>query len=683
MCDDEEVVFESSDLYKHLINQGYSDFTSLSSNCFGDNTLPTNIDINCSENRFHDVNDNTHCRTRSIISVSDHNKLLNVLNSQLLFKEDIDVLETILSSTCVYKSNSKLYSYVSVGIGGLCLSLASLLRPRISYYIPFGITLLCTTFSTWNFYLHILESHENTLFASHLSLLKNLCSNIHRVFRSLKETEIISTGQVSTLNIGIAAYSRLPIGLGFHHSKELDTLPSWKTLPQVRISLMNVLIVTIKLLNEACDALRIATGTQPLVNNCVGLSESSEYKNTIKTLEDVLNINQKISLKSLQNVNDMYLAVQSEYLKWIALSIINKTGMNSTSILHQRKGLFKMISSLQLKLANMSSTLISQFRVHNISAFNKTYHQHKKQNVDSKIHNAQVEIHNISLLVLSILLRIRSLEDVLAEVSETNTQTNLNEGINKQLASLKDDLTSTVKCYDIIYSQLISENKDVPQPEEKDIEHDKGIVVEQRSKETGIVVGASDFNVNSPDEVFLAISGDNNYHQDNFIDDWLFETKPQIPKNLIEELNKTLKSRKLHFSEREKLALERQGLQDIQDSLESSSSVESEKIESTKRKPNPRKNKTKLLLNHLCSSDSENDDILTKSKRKITGDQTSYKRLDADSSSDSEKSFSDIVDSDIYPKHYNSKVDNLSLANMIAMKSQMWKKAEEENYSDS
>lgn len=637
MSDDEEVILERSDLCKYLIDQGYSDFKILESGISSDEACKDKRLVNVPVVPIGKPSFQKSTKTlENTISVSNHDKLLGVLHSQLLFKEDHDELETILSTTCVVKEKQNFCT--SAGLGAVILSYLALYRPNPNLYTRVGISIIFTVVSTWYYYTKYKECSKNKLFTLHIKMLQNLCLNIHKIFRSIKEIEILSSLQVSTQDN--VSHLSLPAGLGLHPSKELHKFPSWKTLPHFHSCLEDVLIMAIDTLIQACkDTSVLGKSTS------IALEEHREALSTIA--------NQSISLKGLQNLIDVYLAVQSEYLKNIAISftpiacnILNKQGFV------KKENLFKTIYYVQSKLNNLLPILIYQHHINNTSNIRKHSYKQTGNSPGKNIKKLQTEMHNISLLMLYSLLRVRGLEDLLEEIAHTKGQNELHFDITSQLTSLNQDLKYVINYYDTVCSQMSCRPSDkIDLPSDEVTINDIAKNHEQTSLKTGVKVGQSDFKVNSLDEVFIALSGLNSQDHEHVFNEWSVENKPQMPNNLLAELNYTLKERKLEYIKREKLALERKGQQDFE-----VSSSESE-LEETEYKEN---------------------NILT---RTFKGPHFPSYDFCSDSLSNCDSSLLDSGYNLLNKSHMNE-TTNSSLANLIAMKSQLWNKTEEESYSD-
>lgn len=705
MSDDEEIIYKGKNLglYNYLTDLGYADFETFESeNCNKAERFQLRND-----NPVEKLKDKVNYAARKLntlkITCHDYRNLVTILRSQLLFKEDAHKIESCLHNTHVFNQRPNYFLHTSAVLTGM-LSSVIMLRSKVDlgvvqYLVPAGFTVMFSCYSAWQFLKEYDENRKDYMLMTHINELKMLCSNILKLTRFIKETEILSTSQIPVSDVGSVLYAPIfkhkltDIGLG------LNVSPQWKTLPHLRKCLSDTLEEVLNLFTISVNFLRKSLFDRELVENhlrCINRDKPS-----LKPCQYLEKECCPITLLVLKELTSKYLSVQSEYLKELAFifssMIFKDTNSGSPTQRFARDQVSQMVVNLHTKLTDISFRLMMQYKIHNIdSTFKKVSFEPSLRSHTREINELQNGVHNVFLLLYSALLRVRNLEDTLERFSEIGESSkmkdklSLDKDLAEQFTVLKGDLISTMRCYDVLCQQATSMKEiETTEQDAENISEE----IEVNIKETGIVVGTSDFTVNSPDEVFLSLSGTINNEETSIsecVDDWCLERKPQIPKNLLTELSQTLKSRKTDFREREKHALKRKGLQDL-DNLSPSSDEDSGESEDSisKEQYRPRsslRNKRHAAAHdysHSSDSDDEMDPFESGSfltKLKMCKKYQSEPYSDSDSSVlDVQTDSKSICNSDIACKLI---LNTSSLANLAALKSQMWGKNKEEHYSD-
>uniref|UniRef100_A0A1B6ME56 Vezatin n=1 Tax=Graphocephala atropunctata TaxID=36148 RepID=A0A1B6ME56_9HEMI len=668
MSEDEEIICKGHDLYSHLVDQGFKDFGTYKPSSMENEYCANDSSNKCTTTLICDPKYSNNPNVT--VTACDSDVLQTILTCQLLFKEDADLLEAVTSNVHIKNGKKNFYVYFGAVFAGFFSTLVTL-KKGLNVWLPAGITLLTTTFSSWFFYKEYQEIYHVNVLKTHIVTLQKLCSSIHRLLRHLKETEILSMGQVSVHNVGAAMYMPTQI----HEMKNLAALPTWKTLPHLRTHLVDALLEMIKILSQSCDSLRCVSPSWLVEGDEISLRES------LMSIDVLSSSDQTLSIKNLQLINEVYLVVQSEYLRRIALNISPVIWEGSINLKdNAKKETFEVISNVHSQVTDifLKMKLLNNFH-NSFSRSDKVreIHVDVTKSCKKEISMMKVEAHNIYLLILSLLLKVRSLEDYLEDIfnKEDHNNKDIKADVTRQITSLRDDLANAVKCYDILIYQALSKNKTNPQESER-----VTVIPEPNSRETGIVVGTSDFNVNTPDDVFLATSGLNIESYDSPLEEWCLERKPQIPKTLLTELSNTLKSRKKEFNQREKIAMERKGLQDIENPSDVSDTECKDGRSIHKQSDNTIKllRKSQILQSKdTNSSDSDGEHI--KYKRKVVSRRLKDCR-NHPSGSMSESEISSDPEGDII---FGSNLPNTSsLANLAALKSQQWRQTPEECFSD-
>lgn len=703
MSDDEEIIYKgkSLGLYNYLTDLGYADFETFEPENFN---KAERFQL-CNDNPADTLEDkvNNAAKRFNTLKITDHDyrNLVTVLSSQLLFKEDAHKIESFLHNTHVCNQKPNYFLHTSVVLTGL-LSSVIMLRSKVDlgvvqYLVPAGFTAMFSCYSAWQFFKEYDENRKDYMLMTHINELKVMCFNILKLTRFIKETEILSTSQVPVSDIGSVLYAPAfkPKLTG------IDVSHQWKTLPHLRKCLSDTLEEVLNMYTISVNFLRKSLFDRELVENhlrCINRDKPS-----LKPLQSSEKECCPITLVFLKELTSKYLSVQSDYLKELAFifssMIFKTTKSDSLGQKLARDQVFKMIVNINTKLTDISFRLMMQYKIHSIdSTFKKVSYEPLLRCHTREMNELQNGVHNVFLLLYSALLRVRNVEDTLESFSEISESPKIKDKLSlykdlaEQFTVLKSDLISTVRCYDVLCQQATSMKEFGTTKQDVEIMSE---MIEVNIKETGIVVGTSDFTVNSPDEVFLSLSGTTINNEETSIsecvtDDWCLERKPQIPKNLLSELSQTLKSRKTDFMEREKHALKRKGLQDV-DNLSPSSDEDSGKSEDSfsKKQYRPRsslRNKRHTAAHdysHSSDSDDEMDpfesgSFLTKLKM--------CKKYQSEPYSDSDSSVLDVqtdIKSNCYSDVARTPILSTSfLANLAALKSQTWGKNKEEHYSD-
>lgn len=571
MSDEEEVLCHKNDLCKHLNDLGYADFETYESNeqCQLENNVKSK-DF-CSSLPSKSLKDNN--LELMPIDSYNHDKIMSLLKSKLLFLEDVKFVESVLS--LCYVCDVKSTKYMIGAVATSFISMAAYLNRGMDSYLPLSCVAMSSIYAAWKLFKEMSESKRNKLVTLYIKSLQNLCIDFHRVLRFLKEVEILSTGQVSAQNIGSAMY--IPV----NSVNGLNELPPWKTLPDLRKSVADSLIDVINIFLCGCDNMRKFT---PAWMDIKDLSSHSQVSpDLIKVIfKDIKTYDGCISMKDLQMLNDNYLLAQSEYLKWVAFFLCPAVWKSSEHKFSSFKNeiLMNYLENTKTKICSISLKLKISFDFKKVFTSPHSKHLLQKRYLDHNISSSvdlkelkelQVELHQIFLLVLSTVQKAKDLEDCLDTFSSKTTDekyvtiNDLKENLSHQLSIVRNDLSQVVKDYDLIYCQILSKNKSVCH-EDRSMETESATGYQpQNEKPKRIKVGYSDFAVSSPDEVFLAMSSSKTEDFEINLDDWCLEKKPKIPLTLLTELSQTLKPIKKVFEERERLVLNKLGIKDIDD----------------------------------------------------------------------------------------------------------------------
>lgn len=571
MSDEEEVLCHKNDLCKHLNDLGYADFETFESNeqCQLDNNVRSKDFSSSLPSKS--LKDNNLELTP--IDSYNHNKITSLLKSKLLFLEDVKFVESVLS--LCYVCDEKSTKYMIGAVATSFISMAAYFNRGMDSYFPLSCVAMSSIYAAWKLYKEMGKSKRNKSVTLFIKSLQNLCIDFHKVLRFLKEVEILSTGQVSTQNVGSAMY--IPV----NSVNGLNELPPWKTLPDLRKSVAYSLIDVITIFSCGCDYI---SNFSPSWMDIEDMSSNSRVSPDLINVmfKDIETYDGCISIKDLQILNDNYLIVQSEFLKRVAFFLCPPVWRNSEDKFSSFKNgiLTKYLENTQTKICDISLKLKLSFDFQKVFTCADSENTVKKRYLDDNIplsvdlkelKELQVELHQIFLLVLSTVQKAKNLEDCLDTVySKINEEkyvpiNDLKENISHQLSVVRNDLAQVVKDYDHIYCQILSKNKSVSH-EDQNVETESTTAYHpQNDKLERNKFGYSDFAVSSPDEVFLAMSGSKTEGFEISPDDWCLEKKPQIPLTLLTELSTTLKPIKKDFEERERLVLNKLGIKDIDD----------------------------------------------------------------------------------------------------------------------
>lgn len=685
MFEDEEIVCEGNGLYQHLVDLGYSDFETFVNS-------PSSVKESTNEfvenyAKYQDVN--LRSNGKLLFAEEDHKLLASILNSQLVFKEDSFIVESAVSDTYISKRKSHFWNAwpcASVLLGLISSTFA--LKRKTGFYISCCLVLIYSGNIAWNLLKKYMHLKKSKTLDAYLKISRKLCWDIHKHLRFLNEIQILSTAKLTTdkyrVNIPSVLYNQAT-SLNPPGDENMN-------LPHLTKCLSDSLVEIIAILMLNKDLLRNSQKFSLLFDNyCV-----SDLENPDELISQIIKGDKQIPIKVLKQLSELYLVLQSEYLRDIGLVLSPVTESLSALRSSAQEEAFRQLSTCQNKLANIHFKLTMQYQLHNIIANGKppdnvisNIQPSSKLEVSRDDHRLELkhlrmDIHNIFLLLYSALLRVKNFEDHLENLSEVNVgekeQANrkLVSELSVQMSDLRNDLSSTASCFDVMYQQMLGQNKSrVDPPTELDSSH-----TSPHSSETAkepIFLGKTDFSINSIDEVFLGISELNSGERFDDGDDWCLERKPRIPTNLLAELSSTLKSRKEDFIERERLAVERQGLQELEREIVSDSSSDEDSM--TRTHPRRAKKSKRLKVNSQSSSDSEEDKSQQNHDPQRNSKMPHYKKINPTNHSDNgSSSEEDIIDESSLAK--NLFTDNSSLANLIAAKSQMWGNTSEDFYSD-
>lgn len=571
MSDEEEVLCHKNDLCKHLNDLGYADFETFESNeqCQLDNNVRSKDFSSSLPSKS--LKDNNLELTP--IDSYNHNKITSLLKSKLLFLEDVKFVESVLS--LCYVCDEKSTKYMIGAVATSFISMAAYFNRGVDSYFPLSCVAMSSIYAAWKLYKEMGESKRNKSVTHYIKSLQNLCIDFHKVLRFLKEVEILSTGQVSTQNVGSAMY--IPV----NSVNGLNELPPWKTLPDLRKSVADSLIDVINIFSCGCDYIgKFSPSWMDIEDMSSNSRVSPDLINVM--FKDIKTYDGCISIKDLQILNDNYLIAQSEFLKRVAFFLCPPVWKNSEDKFSSFKNgiLTKYLENTQTKICDISLKLKLGFDFQKVFTCADSENPVKKRYLDDNIplsvdlkelKELQAELHQIFLLVLSTVQKAKNLEDCLDTVySKTNEEkyvpiNDLKENLSHQLSVVRNDLAQVVKDYDHIYCQILSKNKSHSH-EDRNLETESTTAYHpQNDKLERHKVGYSDFAVSSPDEVFLSMSGSKTEGFEINPDDWCLEKKPQIPLTLLTELSTTLKPIKKDFEERERLVLNKLGIKDIDD----------------------------------------------------------------------------------------------------------------------
>ncbi|XP_054287941.1 uncharacterized protein LOC129003667 [Macrosteles quadrilineatus] len=678
MSEDEEVLLFNNDLSRHIISEGYNEFETYyqpqvcSQFQFAKSSIevPVGLGLNklCCETKHH-----------NLISSHDKFKLSSLLSSKLLLPEDFELVEFFISRTSTSNHRSEHKWMYSSGIIVATLSMALYFKKQISFQVPAALMSTLSVIGLYHCYDYLCRSFENRSFVSAIRSFQSLCLNVNKLFRMLKETEILSTGQVTSQNVGATLF--IPIK-SLHDKPQM--LPTWKTLPHLRKSLASALIDAIDLIRSTCDEARKCVPDWLFIDGYT-LSNDSFLPDHL-TAENLNKTDYTISLKDLQLLNDSYLILQSEFFRWVGICICPSAwNPFGSSYNFSRSKILRLFFNAHSKLRGLSFKLKFYYSIENIFSDGELYNKNFKRTDSSEISSIQSELHNLYLLILSMLIHLRNLEDNLenysidskAESSKINL-CNIKDKLDEEIKNVRCELTSAMNVFNA--TSLHSFSNKHSSSSHLDKLDDVGLIDECKTTKYSQVFPEENFshldlNTNSLDEVFLAVSDIIPDKQGNQ-DDLHIEENPVIPNSLLAELSTTLKPIKDTFKEREKAALERAGLEDLNSGSDSDTDGIKHLDTSIVSSLRPTIRKRKLSKQRKHRYNNKSHDGNTDSDFKISTNELVNPHSNPESKSTQSSSTCQETSSASF-----SALGDRSIANMIAMKSQTWGLPEEECFS--
>lgn len=303
----------------------------------------------------------------------------------------------------------------------------------------------------------------------------------------------------------------------------------------------------------------------------------------------------------------MYLLIQSDYLKNLSWCFCSSLWLNTFA-----EGISTIYNTIiktnQGSLCAISSQLKVQYKIYLVSPSSMS-------NIvlirNPPVHCITIrnELHNISLQLYSLLWQIREYEDMLEEMNEEFAVLHVHQNHSQMLNNVESVFhhikNSLIKTSDLSKKTLNVTNKSDEVNEQTPYNKNQPNI-----KTTGVHVGTSNFEIKTDNvDVFIGVCDDENNPQiDNHSNDLENECKLNVNlrHNVLKELMMNLESRKKQFVEKEKLALERKGLFDIDSSDDDSTTAQLHKHNLSELKHHNEHLNTPSNVPELSHTDSSN-----------------------------------------------------------------------------
>lgn len=554
MADDEEVVFEGQELHKYLKTVGYSDYTvekpigSSPSSPYNSHLLSAhpsylnrtskclysamNLFQNPWTSRAKPMDCDMLCKYKKII-----------LESGLLFEEDVQFVTNMLP----YSSHDKVVvskrSWRSTTINlmasfpTVCFNLWQETAFPLAGFVLFDIMWIWKRNKQYKQYF---EQQCNLLHS-----MKDLYIICSKAMRLLQENELILRG------FSLARTGSTPSRL------EYSDLPcmtrKWESSPGLRIAVMNILMETINIL---------ACGTQALISCCPlygQLDHASHYMSftDFKTVCGSVNSEDcDVKLSYLKRLHHMYLLLQSEFLRRLALCFCPPLWKRDS--LKQIRNVMHIVLDVTENSSKICSNLIQEYNAfYSYGISNQTQQSNLLpsflKSEFSYTTDTKVAVRSACLHLRTLLQNTRALEEKL------ETEDNLGENFEEILSHFSLIIHELEVCRSCCEEGMVQIRKLITPKEERVTFTEKSVdsIITSNEEVKQIFVGHTDLDPQVEDEVFEAVINDTesgtSYLCDEISNDeqMQYEIAKQLSKKMMQELKSVLAIKAEKWKERE------------------------------------------------------------------------------------------------------------------------------------
>ncbi|KAI5704207.1 hypothetical protein M8J75_002994 [Diaphorina citri] len=553
-----------------------------------------------------------------------------LLASQLILKDDLNILEHFIPNREKHEVLSKKYNYRGSVV--LPSTLVLIIVGANKYYfnnnVRYAIPCLGLTVSSYYLLHKLYTSYQLNKYKRDLhtliSILQKYSNLIHKNIQFIRDFENISKIHQAT-GVGVLNSSSL---LNGKSNKE-----AWCKLPHLRFNLLGSLNAMCSLayynVLELVARFPFNPHLDPYIKHglcCLDLTELGVSDVPLERVDD-------ITVKMLMKVKYIYFLLLSEFLSRLILCFCPYT---SSSPLHPVSppryiaSLFRLINKTSAIYTEQYSSLENLF---NVVTIHKTQEQpgpgsylvSNPRSADRKYEELVKTIHCIETYLLFLLTQYKHMETNIGTYQHSDCIINdnviLNDIYSTHTSIRSNQLTSllyNIDCLNIQLSQCVS--TDDTKPGDNVAYNIGGGNVDPPT--TAVQVGFSDFNVaNVRDEIFLGIAGvpvsgnvlDGGGGDRAFLDEDqvnYYEFERQFSTTVLNELKLKLKDKQVEWKRREKLALEMKDMEDFSDLEPDGGEKVTAEVTSVKEDAHRKRRKRKSITKtHAIESLSDTEDF--------------------------------------------------------------------------
>ncbi|XP_069694622.1 vezatin [Periplaneta americana] len=545
MSEDEDVVFEGHELHRYLSEHGYTDFEVINCSVTG-NKKPeiSKQQLWCSFKKTLQSLQPTWRLLKKDALMSLQLEVEFILQSRLLLEEDCHFLEC-LSLPLDLVSGRSLWNEISL-VCGLCVCGSMYLWKRkvIPGLFPIIYSLLTMEHFASKWYFSLQKSRISDAVKSLLSCCKDLYLLQKKSLKFVQENELLYRG----FTLAKATSSALPL--------ENATLPCltkrWYVMSGLRTSIAQ----------SALEAVRVLQlGTQSLIVNCPLSGQLDNRNNYVAfcSLEELgiqINVPDDVeySLGNLKKFHEIYLHLQSEFLRRLALCFLMTLWKNPAQKITE---VVTVINKLSADFDRCIITLNDDYKFFSCYGLkmecNCSHLRAPKTNTWT-YYGPYVGTHSALLHLQGMLQRTKEVEEMLVneidrcEEMDSDALKYYIANITNVLTDIATEIDSCKSCIEVAINQLTVLNQKVTPAEA--IQSLEVPVYENNENASGtrkpIPVGFTDLDPQLEDEIFEAIFSHDNVGADFDGDDTetsvVEKEKRQIEKEYSERVLSELKS---------------------------------------------------------------------------------------------------------------------------------------------
>uniref|UniRef100_A0A8D8WPZ0 Vezatin n=1 Tax=Cacopsylla melanoneura TaxID=428564 RepID=A0A8D8WPZ0_9HEMI len=552
-----------------------------------------------------------------------------LLHSQLILKDDLNILDHFIPNKEKYEILSKKYSYQGSFVlpSTLVLGVFGVNKYYFNNNMRYGLPCLGLTVSSYYVLHKLYVSYQIKKYKKDLhnliSILQKYSNLIHKNIQFIRDFENISKIHAGDSGSGVVG-----------SINEKSNKQEWCKLPHLRFNLLASLNAMCSLayynVLELVARFPFNPHLDPYIKHglcCLNLTEIGVADVSLDQVDE-------ITVKMLMKAKYIYFLLLSEFLSRIILCFCPYTSSPSALPPHQYiASLFRLINRTSAVYTEQFSSLESLF---NVVTIHKTqqevsvpagtaYLVSNPRTSDRKYEELVKTIHCIETYLLFMLTQYKHMETNIGTYQHSDCIINdnviLHDIYATQQSIRQNQLSSllyNIDCLNILLSQCINDDVTECKPVDKGLLYSvTGGGDSTTAPPPTVHVGYSDYNVaNVPDEIFLGIAGvpvtsnalSGGAEDKTFLDEDqvnYYEFERQFSTTVLNELKVKLKDKQVEWKRREKKALETKNMNDFSD-IEQNKEEEEAVKEDAHRKRRKRKSITKT---HAIQSLSDTEDF--------------------------------------------------------------------------